>query len=766
MITSASWRGSQSSGYWRSHSGGRLVAMGHEWPLKSRSKQPTTPEFKSEVSASAPSPVATDKHGNGEVLIEAHFFELRDMDGGIVPKPLGKADAVAYAFIDLRSLRGLQPKQADGATITFKLEGQSYKSRQATYKATSYGSALTPGAQRLVEHLHNTKGKSVDEITKISGLTKEQVTSVVHARPSFTTQRLVFFGGGLSVWQSSADMPRQSSAFVAMASLRFARNGLGRLPWSPVECALPTWVPSEGKPPAHALVTASSVSLVCNLRRRKPRSSRSAIRRSKPPAIGSSRIELLVDADSASIELIRAGIRSLEQDGKRQVVTTLFIPPGRLRNKDWAKFIQEPGIKYEAVDRRAVEQMREPTDEAILKAMFKRSSRSGSNGLALLTPDTEFLGPILELQDLEVPVLLLAEEHRYSTISRYTRAGVEVLQLQTSAKPSKVAAVLHPNGTGSVKLDSTYQQPPYDTFIKQERIVRKLMRDLGFRQGDQGFIQQECAKFWCANGHGPLRVWPYMAAVEGVHDFVTERCGKTSWKRQTDHSAYILPVMKAGRGKLNLYGDAWGKAVFEGGGPFTVRSSPDLTAEVFSKLGFLDDGLNADFSEAMYVFVNVTQNKHQLRKLGSLPDPADRVLDVERKLKSAFLSAASPGKWQRLKNNASTMKPLVDAMKKVHVLPPKADFEYSAQDLFEAMKVYAKDVKLPAMKWHQPISLPIRNLDQAQLEICLGIRRPNYKAVAVLKTPLRLEDIRNCDKWQLDKALALDPDPKLEGLPC
>lgn len=133
------------------------------------------------------------------------------------------------------------------------------------------------------------------------------------------------------------------------------------------------------------------------------------------------------------------------------------------------------------------------------------------------------------------------------------------------------------------------------------------MRDLGFRQGDGGFIHQECAKFWCANGRGPLRVFPHKAAIAGVHNFITERTGKTSWKRRTDHLAYILPVTKPGRlsrDRLNLDGEAWGKAVFEGGGPFMARSSPDLTAEVLRKLGFLDDGLNADFSEAMYVFVS------------------------------------------------------------------------------------------------------------------------------------------------------------------
>ena len=67
-------------------------------------------------------------------------------------------------------------------------------------KATTYGSALTASAQRLVEHLQNSQakavlcdyqigslfgvtifhkqGKSVEEIMKISGLSKEQAVTV------------------------------------------------------------------------------------------------------------------------------------------------------------------------------------------------------------------------------------------------------------------------------------------------------------------------------------------------------------------------------------------------------------------------------------------------------------------------------------------------------------------------------------------------------------------------------------------------------------
>ncbi|CAJ1415709.1 unnamed protein product [Effrenium voratum] len=161
------------------------------WPLQARKKPPEPKMDSSEAKLtdrSDPETKSSTTRECGEVLIEAHFLELRASLLGDVPKPMGKADAVAFAFIDLRSLRGLQPNQAHGATITFKLEGQTYKSRPASYQGSNYGSALTQGAQRLVEHLYNIKGRSVEEIMKISGLSKEQVYSVVHARPSFTTK--------------------------------------------------------------------------------------------------------------------------------------------------------------------------------------------------------------------------------------------------------------------------------------------------------------------------------------------------------------------------------------------------------------------------------------------------------------------------------------------------------------------------------------------------------------------------------------------------
>ena len=72
-----------------------------------------------------------------------------------------------------------------------------------------------------------------------------------------------------------------------------------------------------------------------------------------------------IPAASSSDQVSRSAIGTLEQDGRAMaggrfaVRTTLFIPPKRLRNQTWTKFIDAPA-------------------------------------LALLTGDTGFLGTIVE----------------------------------------------------------------------------------------------------------------------------------------------------------------------------------------------------------------------------------------------------------------------------------------------------------------------------------------------------------------------------------
>lgn len=103
---------------------------------------------------------------------------------------------------------------------------------------------------------------------------------------------------------------------------------------------------------------------------------------------------------------------------------------------------------------------------------------------------------------------MLVEENRFGTISTYECAGVEVVRLQlASDRASKVRAVLHPNGSGSVKLSAEFRLPSFDDFTTQEHTVVKLMKDLGYRCQD-GYLGHQCTKFWFTNELGSLTVYP------------------------------------------------------------------------------------------------------------------------------------------------------------------------------------------------------------------------------------------------------------------
>ena len=457
-----------------------------------------------------------------------------------------------------------------------------------------------------------------------------------------------------------------------------------------VLCSVPLGPHPDG-PIAPLLIGAHLVFVSLRARPRR------GVRRRTAP---SSRIELLVDADTFSVEMIRSAIIRLNQD-RYQVHTTLFVEPGRLENKMWAAFMKEPGIRFQTIPRHSVAIGSEPNDEAIVHAMQELSRLPDVHGLALLTGDTDFVAPISKLQDMGTRIQVLVEARKFGTVSAYKSAGVEVLPLELLRKRrSKVLAVLHPDGTGSVKLDSTLQHLPYDRFVIQEQTIMKLMRKLGYRQEAGGFLHHECAKFCFANQLGPLTVFPHQVSVACVHDLVNQCAGNKSWEDNADNCAFLLPFTKPTRTsrKMNTYGSSQNRAVFEGGGPFILKDSLELTAQALMKLGFLDNELNADFSEAMFVFVNLSEHKKGLRKLGLLPDPDDKSTDVDEKLHAAFLSTKSAGQWRMLKNQTETIKSLVQTLKQVNVLPRASDSVYSVEEIYEAMKAYAEHCQLPFMR--------------------------------------------------------------------
>ena len=58
-----------------------------------------------------------------------------------------------------------------------------------------------------------------------------------------------------------------------------------------------------------------------------------------------------------------------------------------------------------------------------------------------------------------------------------------------------------------------------------------------------------------------------------------------------------------------------------------------IVERALSRLGYMDS-MNDDLSEAMLVFLNQTQNRGLLQKLGCVVEPSDRASSVEEKLRA------------------------------------------------------------------------------------------------------------------------------------
>eukprot|EP00438_Fugacium_kawagutii_P005311 Skav231741 [mRNA] locus=scaffold638:238582:239667:- [translate_table: standard] len=323
--------------------------------------------------------------------------------------------------------------------------------------------------------------------------------------------------------------------------------------------------------------------------------------------------------------------------------------------------------------------------------------------IALLTEDTDFIDLILDLQAKGTNILVLIPGNLFSTVQKYQRKGVKVLQLEMSTEGplSRVRAILHPDGLGSVKLSTPYEPVPTTVYRQAQDAVGKFLHKLGYGDECEGYMIQKSSKFWFANQLGCLTVFPYQPSVMNVLNIVVESSKTRTWEAYSGSLAYFLPI--TGRGRMTTqekekYGYARARGVFRGGGPFILDNSSDLAVSALRRLGFLDDRLNSDVPEAMFLFVNLTENKKPLRKLELLPRPGENHSDVGRKLRLAFLSHATPGTWQVMNNSSAVMQPILRILKRASVISAGSDSGYDKQETFEAMKHLARQQQLPAMR--------------------------------------------------------------------
>eukprot|EP00434_Breviolum_minutum_P012794 symbB.v1.2.011275.t1/scaffold753.1/size277516/11 len=123
------------------------------------------------------------------VELSAKFFFLSP-SSEFVPAGKGNAQTQAFLFVHLRSCRGIKEDFCEGARIRFKLGDEDVLSKSSFYHPMVDDTAIATPTQKMVEHLWETSDLPEKEIMKsiveITGLSPEEVSSIVYSRPTFT----------------------------------------------------------------------------------------------------------------------------------------------------------------------------------------------------------------------------------------------------------------------------------------------------------------------------------------------------------------------------------------------------------------------------------------------------------------------------------------------------------------------------------------------------------------------------------------------------
>eukprot|EP00434_Breviolum_minutum_P010339 symbB.v1.2.009122.t2/scaffold552.1/size189238/1 len=459
--------------------------------------------------------------------------------------------------------------------------------------------------------------------------------------------------------------------------------------------------------------------------------------------------ELLVDGDTHSIDQIRQAI-SLLNERDSQVRTTLFAPPRRVENKRWSEFMKEPGIVFEPV-LRSLDHTVEANDEAIEKTMRAFAAREDVRCLALLTSDNGFADLVEELQTSGVSTVVVIPERRRRALGRYSATNTTVLTVQPAHESDgpRVRAVLDTSGGGYVHLAGPYA--PFDNDSVFATDVSQFLEGLGYRRPGDRFLLPACAKFWFANCLGSLTVFPFQLATISVHEMVQAR---DHYERYSGDLVFLLPVSSPStttKACIQTYGSRRARQVFRGGGPFILQDTPELSAQVLRRLGYLDDDLNDDLAEALFCFVNASLNKTQLRQLGLLPRPGARRLDVCNRLRAAFLSHDCTGQWQHIKRDGDSIRPILRILRKAKIL---GNSKYDKSEVLRAMNLYQKRCGLPRMQTFNGLAFRIlwglqtepakRNAESFCLQNCTGNATETECILDCLFTPIA-RNVTRCD---------------------
>ena len=168
--------------------------------------------------------------------------------------------------------------------------------------------------------------------------------------------------------------------------------------------------------------------------------------------------QLLVDADVHSIESIEAAINVLSKNGSK-VQAHVFTQPGRNKNKKWQKLLQRPHVHFHPVPRRT---LGEATDSAVQERLLQLQRSTSTGCTALFTSDFGFADVLVQVMEDGKTVLVLIPSSCRAVIRQFRSIGVQVLELKLElVRRPKVRALLHPDGSGNVRLTGALRAPLY-----------------------------------------------------------------------------------------------------------------------------------------------------------------------------------------------------------------------------------------------------------------------------------------------------------------
>lgn len=389
---------------------------------------------------------------------------------------------------------------------------------------------------------------------------------------------------------------------------------------------------------------------------------------------------LLVDGFSTGVDDAKEAISVLRQQCS-VVSIALFAEPGRLNSQKWRTFCQESGTVFRAVAR-TTGFKHDPTEDAIRQEALPLAS-SPVHAIAILTADSGFAPLASDLKSRGKDVFfILPNGNSIGAVHRFERCPARLLVLRSPKREYRVHVKLLSDGAGACKfLPAPCASPP----IPQEDMIRldQYFQSIGYPAGDGPYNVSvpRIAKFWFTNQLGSLVVHPRRLACSAM--LAELQAGRLSHAcAGAKDIAFVLPGFPK---NSQRYGPPPTDAIVEGGGPFMLQMTQGFHETLMQKMGYLDDNLNADLDEALWVFSQRSRNKMLLKKTQSLDTDG---LPSVAGLREALLSEQLDGIWHIPPRDKDVRRFLVENAALQSSVASQAE-------ILEAMRMYARSIGLP-----------------------------------------------------------------------